>query len=87
MKKVDKKSSVSLHIQLKSIIKEMIKSGELKEGDVLLPEREICKEQEISRMTVNKAINSLVSEGVLYRKQGKGTFVSQKKRKSISSTM
>ena len=81
MKKVDKKSSVSLHIQLKSIIKEMIESGELKEGDVLLPEREICKEQEISRMTVNKAINSLVSEGVLYRKQGKGTFVSQKKKK------
>lgn len=86
MKKVDKTSSVSIHIQLKSIIKDMIESGELKEGDVLLPEREICKEQEISRMTVNKAINALVSEGILYRKQGKGTFVAQKK-KNISSTM
>lgn len=81
MKKVDKTSSVSIHIQLKSIIKDMIESGELKEGDVLLPEREICKEQEISRMTVNKAINALVSEGILYRKQGKGTFVAQKKKK------
>ena len=81
MKKVDKTSSVSIHIQLQSIIKDMIESGELKEGDVLLPEREICKEQEISRMTVNKAINALVSEGILYRKQGKGTFVAQKKKK------
>lgn len=81
MKKVNKKSSISLHLQLKSIIKDMIKSGELKEGDVLLPEREICKEQEVSRMTVNKAINSLVAEGILYRKQGKGTFVSKKKKK------
>lgn len=81
MKKVDKSSSVSLHIQLKSIIKNMIESGELKEGDVILPEREICKEQKISRMTVNKAINALVSEGVLYRIQGKGTFVAQKKKK------
>ena len=43
MKKVDKTSSVSIHIQLQSIIKDMIESGELKEGDVLLPEREICK--------------------------------------------
>lgn len=81
MKKVDKNSSVSLHVQLKSIINDMIKSGELKEGDVLLPEREICKEQEVSRMTVNKAINALVAEGILYRKQGKGTFVSEKKKK------
>ena len=81
MKKVDKTSSVSIHIQLQSIIKDMIESGELKEGDVLLPEREICKEQEISRMTVNKSINALVSEGILYRKQGKGTFVAQKKKK------
>ena len=81
MKKVGKSSSVSLHIQLKEIINDMIKSGELKEGDVLLAEREICKEQEISRMTVNKAINALVSEGVLYRKQGKGTFVARKKKK------
>lgn len=81
MKKVDKTSSVSIHIQLQSIIKDMIECGELKEGDVLLPEREICKEQEVSRMTVNKAINALVSEGILYRKQGKGTFVAQKKKK------
>lgn len=81
MKKVDKNSSVSLHIQLKSIINDMIASEELKEGDVLLPEREICKEQGISRMTVNRAINSLVAEGILYRKQGKGTFVSRKKKK------
>ena len=32
-------------------------------------------------MTVNKAIVGLVSEGILYRVQGKGTFVSKKKEK------
>ena len=81
MKKVDKNSKVPLHIQLSSIIKEMIETEELKEGSFLMSERDICKHQEISRMTVNKAILSLVNEGLLNRHQGKGTFVAYKKKK------
>lgn len=45
-----------------------------------MSERDICKIQNISRMTVNKAIISLVNEGILERRQGKGTFVSYKKQ-------
>ena len=81
MKKVDKNSKVPLHIQLSSIIKEMIETEELIEGSFLMSERDICKHQEISRMTVNKAILSLVNEGLLNRHQGKGTFVAYKKKK------
>lgn len=81
MKKVDKDSKVPLHIQLSSIIKEMIETEELQVGQFLMSERDICKYQEISRMTVNKAILSLVNEGLLDRHQGKGTFVPYKKKK------
>ena len=81
MKLVDKDSSIPLHIQLSSIIKDMIDNKELKEGDSIIPERELCNIQNVSRMTVNKAIVGLVSEGILYRVQGKGTFVSKKKDK------
>lgn len=81
MKLVDKESSIPLHIQLSSIIKDMIDSGELKEGDLIISERELCNRQNVSRMTVNKVIIGLVSEGILYRVQGKGTFVSPKKDK------
>lgn len=81
MKLVDKESSIPLHIQLSSIIKEMIDSKELREGNLIIPERELCTIQNVSRMTVNKAIMSLVSEGILYRIQGKGTFVANKKEK------
>ena len=81
MKLVDKDSSIPLHIQLSSIIKDMIDNKELKEGDSIIPERELCNIQNVSRMTVNKAIVGLVSEGILYRVQGKGTFVSKKKEK------
>lgn len=81
MKLVDKNSKVPLYIQLSNIIKEMIKNNELQEGHYLMSERDICKIQNISRMTVNKAIISLVNEGILERHQGKGTFVSYYKQK------
>lgn len=81
MKLVDKNNSIPLHLQLSEIIKEMIDKKELKEGDSIIPERELCSIQNVSRMTVNKAIISLVSEGILYRVQGKGTFVAKRKEK------
>ena len=80
MKLVDKSSQVPLYTQLADIIKEMINNKELQEGHYLMSERDICKIQNISRMTVNKAIISLVNEGILERRQGKGTFVSYKKQ-------
>lgn len=81
MKIVDKSSDIALHVQLSQIIKDMIESKELVEGMSLMPERDLCKLQNISRMTVNKAILNLVNEGLLERRQGKGTFVAYKKEK------
>lgn len=81
MEIVDKNSAIPLHTQLSSIIRKMIEDGELKEGDSIIPERELCSMQNVSRMTVNKAIVGLVSEELLYRVQGKGTFVSKNKKK------
>ena len=82
MKRVDKTSSVPLYLQLSAIIEEMIHSGELVDGAFLMPERELCKLQEVSRMTVNKAIMKLVNEGLLSRHQGKGTIITMNKETS-----
>lgn len=79
MKKVSKDSPLPMHYQIKQIIQEMIENEELKPGDIIPPERELCEIQGVSRMTINKAIMSLVNEGILYREQGKGTFVSKPK--------
>ena len=81
MRLVDKTLQIPLYIQLIDIIKEMIKNNELQDGHYLMSERDICKIQNVSRMTVNKAIINLVNEGILERRQGKGTFVSYKKQK------
>ena len=79
MRKISRDNPVPLHYQLKEILQEMIENEDLKPGQSIPPEREICEIQGVSRMTVNKAIMSLVNEGLIYREQGKGTFVSIEK--------
>jgi len=68
-----------LYYQLTGIIKREIKTGSLKSGDKLPSEKELCEKYKISRTTVRQALLSLVNEGLLYRKQGKGTFVARPK--------
>jgi GntR family transcriptional regulator len=79
LKKISRDNPIPLHYQLKEILQEMIENEDLKPGQSIPPEREICEIQGVSRMTVNKAIMSLVNEGLIYREQGKGTFVSIEK--------
>ena len=61
--------------QLKEIIREGIQSGDLKPGDVIPSERELAERYNVSRMTARQSIVELTHEGLLYRRQGKGTFV------------
>lgn len=87
MKIISKDNPLPLHYQVKQILQEMIENEELKPGDVIPTERELCEVQGVSRMTVNKAIMSLVNEGILYREQGKGTFVAKPKEKQQLSQL
>ncbi|MBC8061511.1 MAG: GntR family transcriptional regulator [Clostridiaceae bacterium] len=85
MQKVSKINPLPLYYQIKNIIREMIENEELKPGEMIPAERELCEIQGVSRMTVNKAIMDLVNEGIVYREQGKGTFVAvPKERQQIS---
>jgi GntR family transcriptional regulator len=49
--------------------------GEYRCGDQFLTEREISDKFQVSRATANKALASLVSEGLLEFRKGLGTFV------------
>jgi GntR family transcriptional regulator len=55
--------------------------AETKADDQLPGELELSKKFDVSRGTVKQAIMDLVHEGILYRIQGKGTFVSPPKVK------
>lgn len=76
---INKNSPLPIYYQLESHIKELIETGIIPPGDSIPSEREYAEKYEISRMTVRQAINSLVNQGLLYRKKGSGTFVSDKK--------
>lgn len=69
------RSDVPIHIQVRERILMDIRSGNLKAGDQLPNEVLLASKLSVSRMTVNKAILSLVGNGFLHRVKGKGTFV------------
>ena len=72
-----KSGPVPRYYQLQEIIRERIRTGELAPGSLVPSERELCERYGISRMTARQAISGLEAEGLLYREQGKGTFVGQ----------
>lgn len=53
----------------------LIQDGEIKPSEKIMPERELSELLGYNRMTIKKAINSLVAEGVLMKKRGAGTFL------------
>ncbi|MGA6925312.1 MAG: FadR/GntR family transcriptional regulator [Desulfosarcina sp.] len=56
-------------------LRDLIYRGELRPGDQVMPERELCLALGVSRTTVRSAINKLVVLEHLEHKQGQGTFV------------
>ena len=65
------------YVVIKDFIRENISSGLLRKGDLIASEAKLCQQFETSRITVVRAINDLVSEGLLRREKGKGTFVKE----------
>ncbi|HTI13093.1 MAG TPA: GntR family transcriptional regulator [Dictyobacter sp.] len=74
-----RKGPLPRYYQLKEIMREKIRVGDWKPGDLIPSERELSEQYGISRMTARQAITELVNEGLFYREQGKGTFVSRHK--------
>lgn len=58
-------------------IKDHILMGDLKEGDQLPSTTQLSNEFNINIATVNKGINVLVSEGIVFKKRGIGMFVAE----------
>ncbi len=69
-----------LYEQLKRDIKRRIESGEWPADHRVPSENEISETLNVSRMTANRALRELATEGVIVRVQGSGSFVASKKR-------
>ena len=66
-----------LHLQVSNSIREKIYGREWKPGQKLPSEHALCDRYSVSRGTVRRALSSLVEEGLIYQRQGKGSFVSE----------
>ncbi len=76
---LNKNSPIPLYYQIAERIKEQVALGELAAGDQLPPERELCDQFGVSRMTVRQAVTYLAKQGLLDVRPGVGTFIAQPK--------
>ena len=65
-----------LYLEISEYIKNKIIKGELKYGDKINSENELCEKFGTSRMTVRKGLAVLINENYIYPVPGKGNFVS-----------
>jgi GntR family transcriptional regulator len=70
-------SHVAMHRQLAQQLREAIAAGGYKPGDRLPAEKELAERHGVSRITARAAVMQLVREGLVVRRQGKGSFVAE----------
>jgi glutamine---fructose-6-phosphate transaminase (isomerizing) len=64
-----------LYLQLAELLRRLINDGAARPGEALPSERALADDIGVSRVTVRKALDILLSEGLLSRRQGSGTYV------------
>lgn len=67
-----------LYQQLRDILVDAIDSGKWGPNERIPSENNLSTTYGLSRMTVRAVLTDMVKEGLLYRVQGKGTFVAEK---------
>jgi GntR family transcriptional regulator len=82
--RLDESNSLPLYQQLQRALRQAIETHVLAPDDALPPERDLATDFNVSRITVRKAIDGLVSDGLLLRRQGSGTFVRARVEKNFS---
>ncbi|OEZ63348.1 GntR family transcriptional regulator [Duganella sp. HH105] len=75
MQVLSESSSLPLYHQLQRALREAIAQRVLLPDDALPPERKLATDLNVSRLTVRKALDGLVAEGLLVRRPGSGNFI------------
>jgi len=74
----DETGAGPLYLQLQRRLSRAVTDGHLRPGDSLPPERDMATMTGLSRVTVRKAVQALVAEGLMLQRRGSGTFVAQR---------
>jgi len=76
-----------LHEQIANSIQEMIVEDQLQSGTRLPSERDLAQQLGVSRVTISEAIRSLEQRGLVVRKVGDGTYITDKTRSVFIESM
>ncbi|MBM3221865.1 MAG: GntR family transcriptional regulator [Candidatus Rokubacteria bacterium] len=71
-------SPIPLYYQLEQNLRERITTGEFRGRAPLPTEQRLCETYGVSRITVRRALDSLLASGLIARRQGVGTFVNDR---------
>jgi GntR family transcriptional regulator len=68
---------IPLYYQLEQELRDRIRAGQFPGGAPLPTEQRLCETYGVSRITVRRALDSLLANGLIARRQGVGTFVNE----------
>jgi len=75
---IDNAQALPLYHQVAGVLRQRIEDGIYPVGGKLLSEDELAAEFEVSRATIRQAVGELVMEGLVVRRQGRGTYVEKR---------
>jgi GntR family transcriptional regulator len=75
--RLDQMSGIPLYVQIREKLRSQL--AQMEPGDPIPAEAELGEKFRASRITVRRAVEDLVAEGLLTRHQGRGTFVQRPK--------
>jgi GntR family transcriptional repressor for pyruvate dehydrogenase complex len=75
--------STKIYEMVMEQIKEIVKKGELKSGDKLPSERDLCEKLEVSRASIREALKALQMLGLIESKHGEGNFINKNFENSL----
>lgn len=76
---LDREGSIPLYVQLTNILRDKIERREWAPNQKISSENDLNRIYGVSRMTARQVLSQLVNDGLLFRVQGKGTFVAPRK--------
>lgn len=83
--KIDRRAGIPLYVQVRDALREELL--QLPAGTMIPTESELEARFGVSRITIRKAVDDLVAEGLVIRQQGRGSFVQKPKLTHLLNTI
>ncbi|HEV7372297.1 GntR family transcriptional regulator [Arenibaculum sp.] len=81
---VDPTDPTPRYLQLATVVRDLVQRGVFRPGEALPSERDLSAMTGFARVTVRRAIDELLKEGILSRRHGSGTYVARRIEQPLS---